>query len=397
MLSSSSGSFDPAGRWLATGNGADLSFWPLGGPSVEVLRGPLEGIFSMTFTPDSRWLVPCSNKHPLSLWPLDSEGGEIRTLLPGEPCWSVSVHPAGTHVVVGTTTRRIVMAPTAGGPPTPLLEGGFENKDGVAAFGGQGHRVVAMRMSFMSTDAPGDPALRVWDVDSGDERVFSVAHLVDAGWLGQYTLRVAPSGSVFAGGRGGVRRFTLPADPGARVTGEVVYDTGPGYAGFDLSRDGRSLVAWGTHKAGNPNSFEELLVFDLTEGTSRRITTHGSPFCGAVGPSGRIVVSGGLDGVVRAGPASGEEPHLLFGHGGPVISMAVSPDGRWIASASHDSVRLWPMPDVSKPPFHALSHEELMAKLRTLTNLEVVNDEASHTGYGVEPGPFPGWAEVPEW
>jgi WD40 repeat protein len=252
-------------------------------------------------------------------------------------------------------------------------------------------------MSFMSTDAPADPALHVWDLDSGGERVFSLAHLVDATWRGHSSLRAAPEGSVFAGGRGGVWRFTLPDDPDARVTGGVVYDTGPGYAGFDLDRDARAMVAWGTRKAGNPNSFDELVVFDLVEGRSRRITTHASPFCGALDASGQILVSGGLDGVVRVGLATGEEPHLLFGHAGPVITMAVSPDGRWIASASRDSVRLWPMPDVGKPPFHTLPYEELMARLGALTNLEVVDDKTSPTGYGVEPGPFPGWAELPEW
>ena len=45
----------------------------------------------------------------------------------------------------------------------------------------------------------------------------------------------------------------------------------------------------------------------------------------------------------------------------------------------------------------ALPHDELMAKLRALTNLQVVEDEASSTGYGLEVGPFPGWKEVPTW
>ena len=35
-------------------------------------------------------------------------------------------------------------------------------------------------------------------------------------------------------------------------------------------------------------------------------------------------MSGGSDGVVRAGPVSGEEPHLLFGHTGPVTAVVVS-------------------------------------------------------------------------
>jgi hypothetical protein len=80
-----------------------------------------------------------------------------------------------------------------------------------------------------------------------------------------------------------------------------------------------------------------------------------------------------------------------------VQTVAVSPDGRWIASASSDGVRLWPMPDVAKTPFHTLPYEELMAKLRALTNLEVVADESASTGYRVEVGPFPGWEEVPGW
>jgi hypothetical protein len=38
-----------------------------------------------------------------------------------------------------------------------------------------------------------------------------------------------------------------------------------------------------------------------------------------------------------------------------------------------------------------------MAKLRALTNLQVVPDEASPTGYKLDIGPFPGWKDVPTW
>jgi hypothetical protein len=38
-----------------------------------------------------------------------------------------------------------------------------------------------------------------------------------------------------------------------------------------------------------------------------------------------------------------------------------------------------------------------MAKLHALTNLRVVEDLTSPTGYKLEIGPFPGWKDVPTW
>ena len=94
----------------------------------------------------------------------------------------------------------------------------------------------------------------------------------------------------------------------------------------------------------------------------------------------------------------GGEPHLLIGHENTVWAVAIDPKGHWIASGDGDgAIRLWPMPDLTKPPLHTLPHDELIAKLHNLTNLRAVRDAESSTGWKIEVGPFPGWAEVPEW
>jgi hypothetical protein len=44
-----------------------------------------------------------------------------------------------------------------------------------------------------------------------------------------------------------------------------------------------------------------------------------------------------------------------------------------------------------------MPHQELMAKLDTFTNVRLVPDESTPTGYRPEIHPFPGWETAPTW
>jgi len=158
---------------------------------------------------------------------------------------------------------------------------------------------------------------------------------------------------------------------------------------FDIDLESRRVL----HRVA-----DNLWVQDIDTHESYELSKHGTvERCSLQADSG-LVVSTDRTGEVRIGPATGEEPYLLLGHESEVNAIAVSPDGHWIASGSDDkTIRLWPMPDLSKPPLHTLPREELIAKLKTLTNLRVVRDEESVTGWKIEVGPFPGWERVPTW
>ena len=142
---------------------------------------------------------------------------------------------------------------------------------------------------------------------------------------------------------------------------------------------------------------ELLEAHDLTRHTSRKLTSFGSRIeAGDPHVTGQILATGGADGIIRVGRISGGEPQLLVGHKG-AASAIISPDRKWIASAGEDQkLLLWPMPDLDKPPLHTLAQAELVARLKSLTNLRAVRDAKAPAGWKIEVGPFPGWAKVPD-
>ena len=139
-------------------------------------------------------------------------------------------------------------------------------------------------------------------------------------------------------------------------------------------------------------------MYDLRERRGWPLSSHGDQVTlMAWDPSGKRVVTGSRDGIVRVGPVTGEEPHLLIGHQAPIWGVRVDPTGRLVASTSEDgTVRIWPMPEGQ--PLHTWPRDALLDKLRSLTNVRIVPDASAATGYRTTFLPFQGWGrEPPTW
>ena len=102
--------------------------------------------------------------------------------------------------------------------------------------------------------------------------------------------------------------------------------------------DGR-VVIW------DVKSGEVLQTFRADNRKEADIDGSAAACCAAFSPDGKRVVSGGKGGVRVWDVESGNEVYKFEGHTAGVTGVAYFPDGKRIASASHDgTVRIWRAP-----------------------------------------------------
>jgi DNA-binding winged helix-turn-helix (wHTH) protein/WD40 repeat protein len=376
---------DPSGRWLVASLISVAAFWPLPEDFELVFPSSAGSVYSLAFTPDGRTLaIPSFGSGGLRLQPIMG-GGEQRQLTKSRPHADLEMDPLGRFAVVSETLSPVVsVLPLDGTEPIGLE--GFDTSTivGPVAYDPQRELVAAAALRGPA----GEKVIRVWNLDSRSMRVLGPLEDAGDGFEGGITgLEFLPDGGLLSSGENGVRRW-WPADGSSELlfAGRC--------AAMDVAPDGRTAIVGCYGPGGN----EDALFLDLTKGEVLPLVGfQGSIAGGTFSQDGNLVAVGTSDGAIQVGRLSGGEPHILFGHDSMVTALAFSPDGKQLASADRGgTVRVWPVPDVSKPPLHTLPLDELTAKLDTITNLSAVRDKDSATGWRLKAGPFSGWQTTPQ-
>jgi WD40 repeat protein len=399
-------SFDPTNRWLVLKQ-PDFRLRPLRVDSSFLIQSDNPQILGLVFDRAGDHLFSADLAASILRWPLTGETGDrLERLVSSSNAGGVrrpprlhrlAIDPKGRFLAAAgsiatgpgaTSDLGVTLVPLDGGDPVGLVG----SEDWIpfdVAIDPEGRRVAA--------GAYFPPEVRIWELEGGTMSRFE---LEEPPWPGGtilptvWRVRFLPDGRLLISTlAGSLWRLDPATGETERVDDEV--------QSFDLSADSRFLLS----------SFKGRVAFhDLLEGTVRALASHSDPSHDSddwtavvLDPSGTIAIStdnrreAGRLGVVRVGPVTGEEPHLLFGPPSQVWALAVSPDGGTIAAATEGgTIQLWPMPDAAEPALHTLPLDELLARLGASTNARVVRDDALPEGYRVEWQSITRWPKHPE-
>jgi WD40 repeat protein len=341
--------FSPNGRLIASG-GEDktVRVWDAAtGREILGLEGHADRCSCVAFSPDGLRLVSASSDKTIQIWdgsPLqDNEHGQEILTFSGhsDEIRSVAVSPNGLWVAsAGTGGRVKVWDPRTGRASAEFL--------GHREFSGRKAPVfcVAWHPGGNLIASAGLDTVRVWDIRTQREQ-FNLPVVGKTIPLPYCAVAFSPDGQWLVTGNSG---GALQIWDGANGKFIATLDTEKReIRGVVFSRDGKHLASesssgvaklWDARQL--ENQFLDGSLKPRIDPILARVAGPGLSI--AYSPDGRWLVTAGDENTVRIWDVdTGREVRPPFrGHTGDIYAVAVSPNGRWIASGGEDStVKVW--------------------------------------------------------
>jgi RNA polymerase sigma factor (sigma-70 family) len=389
-------SYSPDGKYLAVGNSQRMAvqlFEVATGKEVRRFRS-WPSVMSVAFSTDGKRLAAARTTGTVSIWDVDTgkptvasadpdaavmelrflDGNRLRAVS-GDAVvydWRTSKVLVRSIEPTGRTNERFAVSPDGRHLAMPDWPGVIRLHDartGAEVKKLQGHTVLADPVVFSADGARlfsrgHDQTVRAWDVGTGKE-LFKVdfAHASSGD-----RLAVSPDGKRLAvSAQDGEQPIVQVRDAATGAEGpQLILPTGR-VSQLVFSPDSTMLAAAGGRGWADVAAPGWIVLWDAATGTVRRSLTvpSGFPLALAFTPDGRVMLTGGMDGVVRVWElATGQVRRALKGHEIAAYTLAVSPDGRHVASASPEVPTLvWDLYVTTGGPLAEAEEKTILADL----------------------------------
>jgi WD40 repeat protein len=288
--------------------------------ALKTLRGHLDAVKSVAFSPDGQRIVTGSEDHTAKVWEAAS-GKELLTLKGHtDEVWSVAFSRDGQRIVTGSWDGTAKVWEATNGRELLTLKG-HTNRVYSVAFSPDGQRIVT---------GSDDQTAKVWDAAIGKELLTLRGH---KGWV--LSVAFSPNGQRIVTGSDDQTAKVWEAASGKELL------TLRGHSGWipsvAFSPDGQRIVT------GSGDNMAK--VWEAASGTNLlTLKGHSSGINSvAFSPRGQRIVTGSEDQTAKIwDAASSEELLTLRGHTDEVWAVAFSPDGQRIVTGSGDNMaKVW--------------------------------------------------------
>jgi WD40 repeat protein len=281
---------------------------------IKTLEGHKDGVLTLAFSPCGKFLATAGEDNTIRLWDIP-DGIEIQSIEAHEgDIRAVAFNPEGDFFATGSWDKTIKIWKTAD-CSTIAEAASHEGPVNALAFSTDG------KLLYSASD---DATVRIFACPGCALKTTMKPEMGDI-----KALAVSPSGLLAIGGT--ELEILDPSGKLLKDNDSYLY----GVKCLAFSPDGKRLaVATGMEKRLELWDTEALLETGSVKDTDW-------VNCVTFTPDGKYVLTGGTA-VKVWDPASGACLKTFEGHADEIYSVAVSPDGKYIASASNDkTIKLW--------------------------------------------------------